>query len=421
MIRGKRAMSAMRQQGVKYNFMATALAIEQLAKVSKLNLEIQEIELKNAIGMICAEDIYSPTDLPPFDRSAVDGYAVCSETITSASPNNPIPLKLLSYSPTLSSCSYAVPVATGQRIPEGADAVVMLEDVDREGNIIYVLKPVPKYGNVSRKGEDIRKGELLIARGTIIKPPHIAVLSAIGMTRVKVYRKINIGLISTGSEVVDPSYGLKAYEQGLVLDSTSILLLSVLSMHRFVNVNWYGFVKDVKQEIKAVVEKALNENDVLVLTGGTGPGETDKTFEAIVEMNRDVKIIARGLAIRPGRPTSILVANGKPVFLLSGFPVAAYIALHEIVLKALCMLLKIRGELFIEIPVKLSKRIYGAVGYDTYVRAKLFKCNNELCVEPILLHGSGVLKSLLEANALITIPRNVEGYEKGEVIWIKLL
>jgi molybdopterin molybdotransferase len=396
-------------------------AIEELVKVVKLNISVQDMELENAAGMICAEDIYSPIDLPPFDRSAVDGYALYSEATSSASSNNPIPFKLVNYGSVLPSHNNAVPISTGQRIPEGADAVVMVEDVIREGDIIYVMKPIPKYGNVSRKGEDIRKGELLVAKGTIIKPQHLAALSAIGMTHVKVYRRLNIGLISTGSEVVSPLQGLKAYEQGFILDSTSILIFAVLSAHKFMNVNWYGFVKDDEHEIKAMTEKALNENDILIFTGGTGPGESDKTFKSIVEMNRDIRIIARGLAIRPGRPTSIIIVENKPIFLLSGFPVAAYIALYEVVLRALYTLLKIRNELFIEVPARIVKRVYGSAGYDNYLRAKLFKCNEDLCVEPIMLRGSGILKSLLEANALIVIPRNVEGFEKGEKIWIKIL
>jgi molybdopterin molybdotransferase len=396
-------------------------AIEELVKVVKLNINVQDMELENAAGMICAEDIYSPIDLPPFDRSAVDGYALYSEATSSASSNNPIPFKLVNYGSVLPSHNNAVPISTGQRIPEGADAVVMVEDVIREGDIIYVMKPIPKYGNVSRKGEDIRKGELLVAKGTIIKPQHLAALSAIGMTHVKVYRRLNIGLISTGSEVVSPLQGLKAYEQGFILDSTSILIFAVLSAHKFMNVNWYGFVKDDEHEIKAMTEKALNENDILIFTGGTGPGESDKTFKSIVEMNRDIRIIARGLAIRPGRPTSIIIVENKPIFLLSGFPVAAYIALYEVVLRALYTLLKIRNELFIEVPARIVKRVYGSAGYDNYLRAKLFKCNEDLCVEPIMLRGSGILKSLLEANALIVIPRNVEGFEKGEKIWIKIL
>lgn len=408
-------------QSVRYNYMSIDSAIEELVKVVKLNISVQDMELENAAGMICAEDIYSPIDLPPFDRSAVDGYALYSEATSSASSNNPIPFKLVNYGSVLPSHNNAVPISTGQRIPEGADAVVMVEDVIREGDIIYVMKPIPKYGNVSRKGEDIRKGELLVAKGTIIKPQHLAALSAIGMTHVKVYRRLNIGLISTGSEVVSPLQGLKAYEQGFILDSTSILIFAVLSAYKFMNVNWYGFVKDDEHEIKAMTEKALNENDILIFTGGTGPGESDKTFKSIVEMNRDIRIIARGLAIRPGRPTSIIIVENKPIFLLSGFPVAAYIALYEVVLRALYTLLKIRNELFIEVPARIVKRVYGSAGYDNYLRAKLFKCNEDLCVEPIMLRGSGILKSLLEANALIVIPRNVEGFEKGEKIWIKIL
>jgi molybdopterin molybdotransferase len=405
----------------RYDYIEVSKALNMLIEQARLSIDVVELDIESSVGLVAAENVFSPIDLPPFDRSAVDGYAVCSEAISSASPNNPVPLKLISYSDKLPSCDYAVEISTGARMPLGADAVVMLEDAYREGDTVYILRSVPKYGNVSRKGEDIKEGEIVIEKGTIIKPVHVAVLSALGITKVKVFRKVRIGLVSTGSEVMPPQQGIEVYRKGMILDSTAILLRLALSMFRFIEVNWYGFVKDHEEEIKSVAEKALKENDVVILTGGTGPGNTDKTFKAVSSISNDLKVLSRGLAIRPGRPTTILVINGKPVFLLSGFPVAAYIALHEIVLRFVYTALGIKEQPLIEVPVRLSKRVFGSVGYDTYIRAKVTKCDDELCAEPLLLHGSGVLRSLLEANALIVVPRNVEGYEKGERIWAKLL
>lgn len=405
----------------RYDYIEVSKALNMLAEQARLSIDAVELDIESSIGFIAAENVFSPIDLPPFDRSAVDGYAVCSEVVSSASPNNPVPLKLISYSDKLPSCDYAVQISTGVRMPLGADAVVMLEDAYREGDTVYILRSVPKYGNVSRKGEDIKEGEIVIEKGAIIRPVHVAVLSALGITRIKVFRKVRIGLVSTGSEVMPPQQGIEVYKKGMILDSTAILLRSALSMFRFIEVNWYGFVKDCEEEIKAVAEKALKENDIVIFTGGTGPGNTDKTFKAVSSISNDLKILSRGLAIRPGRPTTILVINGKPVFLLSGFPVAAYIALHEIVLRFIYTALGIKEQPLIEVPVRLSKRVFGSVGYDTYIRAKVTKCGDELCAEPLFLHGSGVLRSLLEANSLIVVPRNVEGYEKGERIWVKLL
>jgi len=405
----------------RYDYIEVSKALNMLAEQARLSIDIVDLDIESSVGLVAAENVFSPIDLPPFDRSAVDGYAVCSEVVSSASPNNPVPLKLIDYSDKLPSCDYAVQISTGARMPLGADAVVMLEDAYREGDTVYILRSVPKYGNVSRKGEDIKEGEIVVEKGTIIRPVHVAALSALGITKVKVFRKIRIGLVSTGSEVMPPQQGIEVYKKGMILDSTAILLRSTLSSFRFIEVNWYGFVKDHEEEIKSVAEKALKENDIVIFTGGTGPSNTDKTFKAVSSISNDIKVLSRGLAIRPGRPTTILVINGKPVFLLSGFPVAAYIALYEIVLRFIYTALGIKDQPLIEVPVRLSKRVFGSVGYDTYIRAKVTRCGDELCAEPLFLHGSGVLRSLLEANSLIVVPRNVEGYEKGERIWVKLL
>lgn len=404
----------------QYQYKPVEDVLRLLIQHVKLEPGIIEIGLDNAVGMVLAEYIYAPIDLPPFDRSAVDGYAICSEATSSASPSNPIPLKIY-FSSTLNSCNEAIPVVTGQKMPIGADAVVMIEDVIKDGDTIYVTRSLPKYANVSRRGEDIKAGEKIASKGEVIKPPHVAVFSALGITKIKVFERISIGIIATGSEVVEPVRGIKAYEEGLILDSTSILIRATLSKYRFIAANWYGIVKDDEKQIGEALQKALNENQVLVVAGGTGPSDQDKTFNAVLHMGKNVKVVARGLAIKPGRPTSIVVVENKPVFLLSGFPVAAYIALNVLVINFLFKALGIPDDPFIEVPALMTKRVSGSVGYDTFVRARISKCEEELCVEPVLLHGSGVLKSLLTSNALLVVPRNVEGFDKGDRVWVKIL
>lgn len=403
-----------------YHYKSIEEALKSLLQHVKLEPGFTEVELDNAVGMVLAEDIYAPIDLPPFDRSAVDGYAICSEAVSSASPNNPIPLKI-QFGNALNSCDEAIPVVTGQKMPVGADAVVMIEDVIRDNNTIYVTKSLSKYANVSRRGEDIRAGEKIASKGEIIKPVHVAIFSALGITRIRVFEKISIGVIATGSEVAEPTYGIRAYEEGLTLDSTSILIRAILSEYRFINTKWYGIIKDDEKQIEETILKALNENQVLVITGGTGPSDHDKTFNAVVNIGKNPIIIARGLAMKPGRPTSIVVLENKPVFLLSGFPVAAYIALNVVVLNFIFKALGISNETFIEVPALATKKVSGSIGYDTFVRARIFRCGDELCTEPVLLHGSGVLKSLLISNALLVVPRNVEGFDKGDKIWVKIL
>ncbi|ADM28719.1 molybdenum cofactor synthesis domain protein [Ignisphaera aggregans DSM 17230] len=394
-------------------------AIAQVVKASKFSLDIVEIGLINALGRIAAEDVVSPINFPPFNRSAVDGYAICSDSITSASPANPIPLRLRGKMEGEYTCNDAVEIHTGEKIPEPFDAVVMLEDVYVAGNSIYVMRSVPRYANISIAGEDFKIGEILIEKGVIVRPWHIAMLSTIGRNSIKVYRELNIGVITTGSEVRDSDAGIEAYEKGYILDSTSKLVLATLSEYRFIKPRWYGIYPDDINMISKVLLRALDENEIVITTGGTGPGGHDVTHRGVRSIGAE--IIVQGIAMRPGRPTSIAIYNGKPIFMLSGFPVAAYIGVKILVLTFISRYLGIKGIEPLEIRAKLLKRVTGVIGYNTFVRVKVYRCGEELCVEPIMLRGSGILSSLAKANGFLEIPSNVEGFEKGDYVWIQML
>ncbi|MEM3491090.1 MAG: hypothetical protein QXO53_03475, partial [Fervidicoccaceae archaeon] len=176
-------------------------AIINAKKLLNIELEKEFVGLDSLLGRISAEELRSPIDIPPTDRSAVDGFAVCSESVSSASPNNPIPLVVASSDKGSISCGETVPISTGDPLPEGADAVVMLEDTEREGGTLLVMRSAAKYDNVSRKGEDFEKGKIVIERGTVIRPWHLASISTVGMRGIIAYRKIRVGIIATGSEV----------------------------------------------------------------------------------------------------------------------------------------------------------------------------------------------------------------------------
>uniref|UniRef100_A0A7J3JSE0 Molybdopterin molybdenumtransferase MoeA n=1 Tax=Ignisphaera aggregans TaxID=334771 RepID=A0A7J3JSE0_9CREN len=396
--------------------------IENLARITNLSIEAVTVDLDEALNKIAYDTITSPIDIPPYDRSAVDGYALCSEATTSASPSNPIPLVIKNKGNKID-CSEALPVSTGDRLPLGADAVVMLEDTytDNTRNIVYITRSVPKYLNVSRMGEDIKRGDTIVEKGRLIKPWHIAAVAAIGLSKIRVYRGIKIGVITVGSEL--KSGGIDVYSEGGVIDVTSKLLMSSLREYEFIEPKWYGIVEDSEEKIALLLHRAVIENDIVITSGGTGPGSRDVTFNVLNFLRNEMKIgiISRGVAMRPGRPTTIATINGKPLFMLSGFPIAAYIALRVLVVPFIARLLNIQGIEPIEVPAILTRRAVGSIGYDVFARIKAYRCEDSICAEPIAIHGSGVLRTLMDANAILHIKHNLEGFDKGDKVWIQIL
>ncbi|MCS7111684.1 MAG: molybdopterin molybdotransferase MoeA [Ignisphaera sp.] len=408
--------------GKEFRYLRIDECLGNLVEKTNIVIGVTTVDTIDALGRIAYDEIVSPIDIPPYDRSAVDGYAVCSEATTSASPNNPIPLILRSRGDGIS-CGEAVPISTGDRVPLGADAVVMLEDtfVDNSKNVVLITRPVPKYANISRVGEDLKSGDVVVERGRLVRPWHIAAMAAIGLDRVRVYREVEIGVITIGSELRSGS--VDVYSEGGVIDVTSKLVIGSLREYRFIKPRWYGIVEDDAKSIALVIQRAAAENDIVITSGGTGPSDRDLTFNALslLGKERKVDVISRGIAMRPGRPTSIAVIDGKPLFMLSGYPVAAYISLRVLVLQFIVKLLGIRGAEPIEVPAVLSRRVVGSVGYDVIARMKAYRCGNDLCAEPMALHGSGVLRTLLDSNALLHIRQDLEGFDRGERVWIQIL
>ena len=285
----------------------------KLAEVIKYRiLETVEVALEDALNMVCAEDIFAPIDLPEFDRSAVDGYAVVAEDTFGSSPNNPVELKLIgkvhagmkpSDMPKVNR-GEAVEIYTGARLPEGANAVVMVEHTNKLGDSIEVLYPVSPYQNVSKKGEDYKKGELVIKKGTMIRPWHIAALAALNIPKVKVLRKPRFAVLSTGSELVEVGSELK---EGNVVNSSKPMLKSLLK-ELGCEVLDLGTIPDDLEKIKESIKEGLRVADAVIITGGTSVGELDLVPEAINSLGKP-GLVVHGIMMRPAKPTGFGVID----------------------------------------------------------------------------------------------------------------
>ncbi|MCX8186459.1 MAG: molybdopterin molybdotransferase MoeA [Sulfolobales archaeon] len=405
--------------GFKY-FEKVDTAISKLLANVTLNLDVVEVPLRDSLNCICAEDVRAPFDIPSFNRSAVDGYAVKSSATTSATPHNPVYLKLLDVIEAGVDIRNLKPIGddeaylifTGGLLPEGADAVVPLENAIREGDKVRVVKSVYPYANVSRAGEDFRKGDVIVAKGTKIMPWHIAAIASANITRVKVYRKVKVAIINTGSELRELGDDLGC---GGTVNTTGLLIDAYL---RLLNVEpvWIGVVPDDVNEIRDALIRALKTSDAVIITGGSSVGGKDLVPEAIESLEGSVRIF-HGVSMRPGRTAGAYIIFGKPVFLFSGLPVACLISL-EVFLKP--FLNNLTGTLDIpkpEVEGVMTRRLANEVGFTSFYRVRVcYSDRGTYYVEPLRLTGSGILSTLIKGNGILVVPENVEGIESGEKV-----
>ena len=255
----------------------------------------------------------------------------------------------------------------------------------------------------------------MVRAGSVLKPWHLAAAASIGVTTIKVRRSPLVGVVSTGSEVVDAGAPIRP---GQVANSTKPFLLALARQRNCQPVD-LGTVPDDTAEIKNAVEFGLKRCDIILTTGGSSVGEKDLVFEAMSRV-RPNTAVAHGLRIRPGRPTGILVVRGIPVFVLSGFPVAAMAGFQALVEPTMVYLM---GSMEDPVPMmsgRLTRKVPNESGNRAYVRVRVSRCAEGIEVDPLMLTGSGLLSSLTKANGMLVIDEAVEGYDEGEQVEVLL-
>jgi len=370
----------------------------------------RKISVEESAGAYSFETIRAQHDFPPYDRSAVDGYAIISNESISSSRSNPSTFVLTGsifpWSDERGKISNgeAMKIATGSQIPEGADCVVMLEDTQLSGNIVSVYSPARRFQNISRVGEDLKLSTVLLRKGERITPPHIVALKETGVASIDVY-DISIGILSTGNELIS----------GRVINSTQPFLKSLFEWKGF-RANNYGVVGDDTLAIK----KALDgiKDDIIIVTGGTGPGEADLVPEFV---STNGELIFRGLKIRPARTTGFGIYRGKPIFIISGLPVAALIASENVILKLISIWSGIELEEKIIVEGKLQRSVVNTVGMRSFVRVRIVDRGNEREIIPTRTTGSGVIYSVIGSQGILEIDENSEGIEAGTMVRVQLL
>jgi len=381
-------------------------------KIGKPDTEL--VLLQEALGHILAEDLVAPEDVPRFDKSAMDGYAVRSSDLAGATQFKPVILKLTEKAQIAE--KEARQIWTGNPIPKGADSVVMLENTQKNGDKVEVWSQLSPWTNVSKIAEDTKKGAVTAKAGVRLNPYHLGLTAAFGITELRVAKKPQIAIITTGNEITE--LGTKRLEHQ-IFNSNKTMVAAMCRELGAEPVN-LGIAKDDTEEISNKIRQALQSCDAVITTGGTSVGGLDLVPDAVNGLAKP-GVVVHGVALRPAMPTAVAVLNGKPVLILSGNPVAAVIGFEVFGRALICRMLGMpQTEMRPVLSAKLVKRVTTALGRKNYVRVLVTQKNGELVAEPVSAKGSGSMSTMTQSNGYLIVEENREGVSEGENVTIHM-
>jgi molybdenum cofactor synthesis domain-containing protein len=373
----------------------------------------ENIPVSESLGRVLAEDLKADRFVPPFDRSAMDGYAVIAEDTFSASDEGVFltldgVIHAGEVSDTAVSSGRCLQIATGSPLPGGADAVVMVEYTERQGEQILITKPVYPGANVSKKGEDIKEGDTVLSRGSHLTPARIGTLAALGKTTVDVYKRPRVVVIPTGKEVVSPGSPL---QPGQIYDVNSFTLEAVLSSHG-ASVERHSVVIDEQAELESAILGAL-DSDMVVLSGGSSVGEKDLLAGILEDLGT---VLFHGVQIKPGKPTLFGVVKKTPVIGMPGYPTSCLSNAYVFLVPAIRKIARLPEQVERTVSAKLSKRVVSSSGRRQFLTVRI----EDGFAHPVYKH-SGAITSMAQADGYVILPINLDVIEENEEVIVTLL
>jgi len=393
------------------------LPFEEAKRIIEINIKpinrVEIIDIDDSLGRVLAEDIVATLSTPPFNRAAMDGYAVKARDTFNSGQSNPRVLNLVGElhagetPQTRIKIGECIQIATGAMMPGGADAVVMVEDTETENNRVKVFKSAYPKANVAPKGEDIRKGNTVLSQGFILDAGKIGVLASQGIQQIRVYEKPEVAVLPSGEEVVEVS---KRLRQGQVYDINSHTVASVVKANGGNPVR-FGVVGDKVEELKSIITEAL-KNDVVVISGGSSVGERDLLVSVIQDWG---EILFHGVQVKPGKPTMFAIIQGKPIFGMPGYPTSCLINSYLFLLPAVRKMAHLPPRTGETVKASLSRRVPGSVGRKQFLTVRVDGGE----AVPVFKE-SGAITSVASADGYIEIADNIDLLEKGEPVTVTL-
>jgi putative molybdopterin biosynthesis protein len=382
----------------------------------------EQIPLSEALNRTLATDVTSKYAIPPFDRSTVDGYAVKAADTFGADEEKPIVLKLcgeirIGEPPKVTILKGETSqIVTGAPIPEGADSVVMVEYTVQRGADVLIHSAVGKGENVMKAGSDIRRGELVLKKGTVLSPHEIGVLAAIGKAKVEVFKRPKVAIFSTGAEIVEPGEPLPA---GKIFDINAHTLSAAVAECGGEPLN-FGIAQDEFEPMEAALRKALSKADVVITSGGVSVGPTDIIPKVLGKLGSP-GVIVYGIAVRPGKPTAIAVVDDKPVFSLPGHPTSALLIFHLLVRSVISAMAGLPEEPAVKVEAVTSEKLFPARGRRTFITVTLrHGKQGKLLAAPVPTGLSGAITTLAKADGFVEISENQQLVDAGETVMVQL-
>ncbi|MGD8565145.1 MAG: molybdopterin-binding protein [Candidatus Bathyarchaeota archaeon] len=374
---------------------------------------IESIPISEASYRVLAEDILADINVPPFNRAAMDGYAVRSEDTLGASQHQPRTLKLVGILHAGMSTERklhkgeCVQIATGSPTPDSTDAVVMVEFTEREGDIIKISKPVYSGANISPMGEDIQKGQTVLKREEQLTPARLGASAALGIGDLKVYQKPRILVVPTGTEIQQMG---KPLEKGQIYDVNSYTISSIIEDNGC-KPERSSSVPDKIENLRALI-KSSHSYDMIVFSGGSSVGERDLVTNIIKELGT---ILFHGIQIKPGKPTLFALISDKPVFGMPGYPTSCLLNTYLFLIPAIRQMARLPPKTSKSKNTKLGKRVVSSSGRTQFLPVKLM----ENMAYPVFKQ-SGAITSMTKADGYIRIPINVDTLEKDQEVEVHL-
>lgn len=384
-------------------------------------LDTEDVPFQESRGRVLGAEVAAESDLPPFDRAVMDGYAVraadtfgCSESqpaylncdrtveMGAAAGDGPLP-------------GEAVRISTGGMLPSGADAVVMWEYTREDGGVVEVTRPAAPGENVVRAGEDVRAGEVVLEKGRLLRPADIGMLSGIGRMRVPVVRKPKVAVVSTGDELVGPD---ERPGPGMVRNVNQYSLGAWIE-HCGGEPLLLGVVPDDLEKIRGAVTDGLARGDMIIISGGSSAGMRDLTRE-VVEGCDEPGLLFHGLAVRPGKPTVIGSSGARPVFGLPGHPVSAMVVFLVLVRPVLNRMLGRDDDAGVRrVSAILTDNLPSQAGREDYCQVHLTADGDAFRAHPVF-RKSGLVISMVRGEGMVRVPFGSEGLEAGETVTVEI-
>lgn len=395
---------------------------ELFAKLDKLNVSplVEEVSVWDALGRVLAEDFRSPVDVPHFRRAARDGYAVVARDTFGAGEESPVTLRVVGevkagdeQAPRIGDGA-CVKVATGALMPEGGDAVVMVEHAVEGEGYVDVYRAVTPGENVVEEGKDIRRGALVVEKGRVLAPQDVGAIAATGADKVRVYGRLRVAVASTGDELVAPGGELKP---GKIYDVNSVTLVNAVRASGGEPV-YMGVMRDSREILLKALREALATCNVVVFSGGTSKGPGDAVPSALRDLG-NLDFMIHGLAMKPGKPTAVASYKGKPIFMLPGYPTSALLSYYVIVDPYIRKWSHLPPREDMEIKARAGVKIFSEEGRLEFKPVRLKVEGGEVRVYPAPT-GSEAITTLSSTHGYIEIKASQSFIEQGEEVTVKL-